>query len=128
MGQAVSRVAQYRSMIDRTKQKYKESKTALMREKEQQQETEKTIRRLNQVGQILQVVVSSIQNEVHKEISNIVTRCLQAVFSDDSYTFKIVFEYKRGRTEARLLFERDGQEFDPLSSTGGGVVDVAAFG
>lgn len=54
------------------------------------------------------------------------TRALEDIF-DDNYEFKIDFECKRGRTEARLLFTRGGKDFDPVGATGGGVVDVASL-
>ena len=38
------------------------------------------------------------------------------------------FDRKRGKTEAQLVFERDGVQLeDPLNEIGGGVVDVAAL-
>src|SRR5690606_22331285 len=55
-----------------------------------------------------------------------VTRCLQSIF-DKPYEFQIKFLQKRGRTEAQMVFVRDGQEIDPLTASGGGVIDVAAF-
>lgn len=75
---------------------------------------------------LLQNVAEAIQQEAHKRISSIVTRCLRSVF-DRPYTFDIQFEQKRGRTEAILSFVRDGMSIDPMSSSGGGVIDVAAF-
>jgi len=57
----------------------------------------------------------------------VVSRCLQTVF-DDPYEFKILFEQKRGRTEAVLTFQRDGLVItDPRNGCGGGAVDVASF-
>jgi ABC-type thiamine transport system ATPase subunit len=55
-----------------------------------------------------------------------VTRCLSAVF-EEPYEFKILFVQKRGRTEAKMIFERNGHEVDPLTASGGGVVDLAAL-
>ncbi len=75
---------------------------------------------------IAQVVAQQVQQEAHNQIAGVVTKCLEAVF-DEPYEFKIHFEKKRGRTEASLIFERDGLEIDPLTASGGGVVDVAAF-
>lgn len=75
---------------------------------------------------IAQLVAQSVQQQAHKRISAVVSRCLGAVF-DDPYEFKIKFEQKRGKTEAVLVFVRDGVEHDPLTSSGGGAVDVAAF-
>ena len=45
-----------------------------------------------------------------------------------SYSFHIAFEQKRGKTEARLVFTKEGMEIDdPRDESGGGVVDVASF-
>jgi len=76
--------------------------------------------------EIIQNVASEIQEAAHKNIAAIVSRCLSAIF-DEPYTFKIHFERKRGKTEARLAFERGTVEVDPMTASGGGVVDVAAF-
>jgi len=76
--------------------------------------------------QLLQTAAQAVQQQAHKKIAAVVTRCLETVF-DEPYEFKIHFERKRGRTEARLVFERDGYEIDPITASGGGVIDVAAF-
>lgn len=75
---------------------------------------------------LVQEVSEKVQEQAHRQISSIVSSCLEAVF-EQPYTFKILFEKKRGKTEARLIFERDGHEIDPISSSGGGVIDVASF-
>lgn len=67
-----------------------------------------------------------IQSRVHARISSVVTKCLSAIF-DDPYQFQIQFESKGGRTEAKILFVRNEIGVDPLTASGGGVVDVAAF-
>jgi DNA repair exonuclease SbcCD ATPase subunit len=81
---------------------------------------------VEQARALVQGVAQQIQQQAHTRIASVVCRCLEAVF-DDPYEFKINFEQKRGRTEAQLVFVRDGVEIDPLSAAGGGVVDVAAF-
>ena len=73
-----------------------------------------------------QAVGQAVQESAHAQISAVVSRCLAAVF-DDPYEFQVRFEQKRGRTEAQLLFLRNGEALDPLSAAGGGAVDVAAF-
>lgn len=75
---------------------------------------------------IIQQVGQAIQQEAHDRLAGVVSRCLETVF-DEPYEFKIIFERKRGQTEARLVFIRDGLEINPLDAAGGGVVDVAAF-
>lgn len=75
---------------------------------------------------LLQGVAVAVQREAHKNIASVVSRCLEAVF-DDPYRFRIDFTEKRGRTEAEMMFDRNGEIVDPLSAAGGGVVDIAAF-
>lgn len=76
--------------------------------------------------EIAQAVAQGIQEQAHEKIAGVVTSCLQMVF-DKPYVFKIIFTKKRGRTEAELVFMKNGMEVDPLTASGGGVVDVAAF-
>lgn len=94
------------------------------RESYKQAKREVTIAEASQ--QILQEAAQQVQEQAHDQIATLVSRCLKAVF-DDPYEFKITFEKKRGRTEARLSFVRDGMEISPLRASGGGVVDVASF-
>jgi DNA repair exonuclease SbcCD ATPase subunit len=76
--------------------------------------------------EILQLVAQAVQQRAHEKISAVVSSCLRTVFQDP-YEFHIEFERKRGRTEARMRFIRRDLSVDPLSASGGGVVDVAAF-
>lgn len=81
-----------------------------------------------QAQEILQHLAQAIQQQAHRRIADVVTTCLRTVFGDTAYTFKIEFERKRGRTEARLRFLRGELDIDPISASGGGMIDVAAFG
>lgn len=83
--------------------------------------------RAQDAQEILQRVAQAVQQQAHNRISEVVSSCLRAVFPDDPYEFKIVFERKRGKTEANLRFTRRGLDVDPLTASGGGVVDVASF-
>lgn len=76
--------------------------------------------------EVLQLLAQAVQQKAHERICHVVSSCLSAVF-DDPYQFHIEFERKRGRTEAALRFRRRGLEVDPLTASGGGVVDVASF-
>jgi len=81
--------------------------------------TEEAVRLAQQVAQ-------AIQQQAHDRIAEVVSRCLTAVF-DEPYTFILQFERKRNRTEANMLFEREGMRVDPMTASGGGVIDVASF-
>lgn len=75
---------------------------------------------------IIQQTAKLVQEAAHRQFATIVTRCIAAVYKEP-YEFRIEFVRKRGRTEAKLQFYRDGELFNPLLESGGGVVDVAAF-
>jgi len=78
---------------------------------------------------ITQQIAQAIQQQAHKRIAGVVSKCLEAVFTgEDRYGFKIHFDRKRGRTEARLVLTKNKHEIeDPLDFDSGGVCEVAAF-
>ena len=78
---------------------------------------------------IAQQIAQTIQQQAHNRIAGVVSKCLEAVFvGEDVYGFKIHFDRKRGRTEARLVLTKNGNEIDdPLDFDSGGVCEVAAF-
>lgn len=75
---------------------------------------------------VVQAVAQTVQQRAHSKICAVVTRSLRCVFGEE-YEFKIDFVRKRGKTEAVLSVVKDGNEIDPMTGSGGGVVDVAAF-
>ncbi len=75
---------------------------------------------------VAQEVAQQTQEELEYQISTLVTNALASIFPDP-YEFRVAFEIKRGKTEAVLYFARDGEEIDPLTASGGGVVAVASF-
>lgn len=77
--------------------------------------------------EVFQQVAQQVQQRAHDQIATVVTRCLASIFEEDYYSFKILFERKRGRTEARLIFLRGNKEYTPTIASGGGVIDVAAM-
>lgn len=75
---------------------------------------------------IAQEIAKQVQQDAHQKIATIVSKCLSLVFNEP-YEFSIQFETKRGKTDATILLKRGSVSVDPISASGGGVVDVAAF-
>lgn len=118
--QTIKQIVDHRlSMYQAAKEEYRQAKESASRATQE-------LENLRKAQAIAQAVAAEVQSIAHKRIAEVVSRSLEVVF-DEPYKFKILFETKRGKTEARLVFERDGLELDPLSAAGGGVVDVAAF-
>lgn len=81
-----------------------------------------------QAQALAQAVAEEVQVRAHSRIAFVVTRCLRAVYGEGAYEFRVIFEQKRGRTEARLVFvDSEGEELDPTYDTEGGALDVASF-
>jgi len=123
----VSDTHRLRKLLDRKLVEYGHVKDSVRREKECLADAEERLTASVEAQRIIQRVAETVQESAHRQIASVVSRCLQTVFGEDSYEFRITFEKKRGKTEARLSFVRDGVEYDPTEATGGGVVDVAAF-
>ncbi len=76
--------------------------------------------------QVAQEVAEQVQQRAHEQIAGVVSRCLESVFTDDDYGFKIRFDKKRGRTEAVLILIKNGHEVEnPLDGDSGGVCEWA---
>ena len=75
---------------------------------------------------ILQTTAKKTQQQLEYSISELVTLSQQAVFKDP-YALRLIYEMKRNKTEAQLLFERDGNQIKPLEESGYGPVDIANF-
>jgi len=119
----------YRQKMDRLIIRHKMLTEKIKEEREELVNLDQSLTQSQEAQGILQAAAEILQNTAHRRIAGIVTRSLQAVFGDgqDPYEFVIQFERKRGRTEATLGFKRDGEVVDPMSASGGGVVDVASF-
>jgi DNA repair exonuclease SbcCD ATPase subunit len=74
----------------------------------------------------IQSVAQETQSQLRIHISSIVSMALDSIF-EEPYKFDINFVIKRGQTEASIKFKKDGNEIDPMSASGGGPVDIAAF-
>lgn len=112
----LDRLIAERGYIQRTLKKHKKSLKV----------ARKYLKACEEARTIAQEVARAVQERTHEKIAGVVTRCLRAVFPNP-YEFKIVFESKRGKTDARMVFTRDGKEFDPADGVGGSVLDVASF-
>lgn len=76
---------------------------------------------------IIQTVAQSTQSELEYHISELVTLALAGVFPDPP-RLCVDFVMKRNKTEADIYFDRgDAEKIDPLSASGGGLVDIASF-
>jgi len=88
--------------------------------------SESYLRALEQAQLFLQKIAQDTQNQLRFHIKDIVQLCLDTIWPGE-VQFDVLFEIKRGKTEAKLVFTVDGEEVDPLDADGGGLVQIAAF-
>ena len=120
-------IDRYRQSVQRLEHQHQLSKAQVQQETEARGQAQAELNTMTEAQGIIQSIAQTIQQQAHRQIAEVVTRCLNAVF-DDPYEFEIKFERKRGKTEAKLVFVRDGLELDdPLNEAGGGPIDVAAL-
>ena len=84
------------------------------------------VTRYEQAKEIIRQVGLKTQQQLQVHISNITSLALEAVFNDP-YKLVVEFIQRRNKTECDLYFEKKGNKVDPLTASGGGVVDVASF-
>ncbi len=111
---------QRKGACEKVKQDLRETKRELKRQELRLHQTEKALEIAKQVG-------LKTQQELEFHISNLVSAAISSVFPDNPYKFRVQFIERRGHTECDLRLERDGELLDPLSSAGGGVVDITAL-
>lgn len=83
---------------------------------------------LEQAQVFLQKVAQATQEKLKFQVEDVVNLALDTCFPNE-YEFKIDFEILRGKTEAKLVFlsKKTNKEIDPMTASGGGVVDLTSF-
>lgn len=75
---------------------------------------------------ILMQIAQLWRNRELDEVHGLTTAALRAVF-EEPYEFKFREEEKRGQVELTPVVIEDGEEFDPKTAQGGGIVDVLSL-
>ena len=118
----------------------KQLRTILEQQKGQRTQIEKSVTELTseiqkqkrdlirheQAREVIREVGMKTQQQLSFHISDITSLALEAVFPDP-YTLEVEFIQRRNKTECDLYFVRDNQRIDPLTASGVGAVDIAAF-
>lgn len=75
---------------------------------------------------IMQQAAVLSQEHLASHLSGIVTQAIQAVIQKP-YEFVCEFVERRGATEADMYLMKNGERYEILDSTGGGLADVCSF-
>lgn len=119
-------VSDFEQALERLKGRYQQIGEELRKARLEARALRKQAETARLARVIIQEVGQQTQAQLSYHLSDLISAAMQDVF-DDPYKLKVEFVVRRNKTECDLLFERDGQVFDPMSSSGGGPLDVAAF-
>jgi len=81
----------------------------------------------NEARDVANAAMMATQTKVKEFIEEIVSLAIQAVFGSD-YRFIVNYQIKRGKSEAYLFVEKNGELRNIEDDEGGGMADVAALG
>ena len=122
----MSSIQHLRNHLEQQKGKKAQIQKSITSLQQSTKEKKKDLRRHEQAREVIREVGLKTQSQLSFHISDITSLALDAVFNDP-YALVAEFVQRRNKTECDLYFERDGNRVDPLSASGGGAVDVAAF-
>ncbi len=122
----MSKLQLIRNKLEQQKGQKIQIEASIIRVTQEIKERKKDLRRHEQAREVIRTVGLKTQEQLQYHISDITSLALEAVFKNP-YELVAEFVQRRNKTECDLLFERDGERLDPLSASGGGTVDVAAF-
>ena len=71
------------------------------------------------------MIALETQEQLKFHLTDIVNLCIATCFPD--IVFDIDFDVKNNRTIAELVYKSNGYTIDPMSSSGGGLVDLTSF-
>ncbi len=122
----MSKLQLIRNSLEQQKGQKIQIETTITRTEQEVKVCKKDLRRHEKAREIIRIVGLKTQQQLQYHISDITSLALEAVFPKP-YTLVAEFVQRRNKTECDLFFSRDDNKVDPLSASGGGAVDVAAF-
>lgn len=121
-------VSKIKSLFEQSKGMKKQIELNLENDKNNLSKLNTRIKLLEEAQTFLQKVATDTQSELKIQIEDIVNLALETVFPGE-YSFQVLFNISRGKTEAELLFldQKTGRQIDPMNASGGGVIDLTSF-
>ena len=115
-----------RTRLERQRGKKIQIEATIATKEESLQTLQRQFKRHEKAREIIRTVGLQTQQQLQFHISDVTSLALESVFNDP-YQLKVDFVQRRNKTECDLLFIKGDSEMDPLTASGGGAVDVAAF-
>lgn len=115
-----------KSEFDRRKGKQEQLQSNFEKVKQEIRKGKKKLINEEKALTIVKLVGLETQKTLQYHISDITSLALESVF-EDPYKLTIDFVERRNKSECDIMFDKNGEKVNPLSASGGGAVDIAAF-
>lgn len=115
-----------RTWLDKQKGKKEQINLDIKRLRTEIKEKQAELVNVEKAHEIIKLVGFKTQQSLQYHISDITSLAMEAVIPDP-YKLEIVFVERRNKYECDILFSRNDKQLDPMDSSGGGAVDIAAF-
>lgn len=116
----------YRNLLEQKKGRFQQT-TSLISSNQKSLQLLKCHKEDLEAAQALIILVGqATQEELKYHISELVTLALASVF-EEPYELEVDFQQRRNQSECDIWFLREGERVTPMTASGGGAVDVAAF-
>ena len=122
----MGRIQPLRNYLEQQKGKKAQLDQSLLLTRQDIVEKTSSLHLHEQAREVVREVGLKTQQQISFHISDITSLALEAIFKDP-YKLEVEFVQRRNKTECDLFFVRTGERIDPLTASGGGAVDVAAF-
>ena len=122
----MANISEFRKILEQRKGRRDQIQDSIQNLEFNIKEKGRELRRHEQARSIVQEVALKTQKQLSYHISEITSLALNTIFPEP-YALEADFVQRRNKTECDLFFVRNDERVDPLSASGGGAVDVAAF-
>lgn len=120
------RTKELRKKIERLKGNKEQIQKDLSSLKKGKRLSERALKKHEKAKEVIREIGLKTQQQLQYHIGDITSLALESVFPNP-YQLELEFIQRRNKTECDIYFSKDDKRTDPLSASGGGVVDIAAF-
>ena len=120
------RIQSLRNTLEQQKGKKSQIETNINTTKSQIESLEQDLIDHEEAREVMRQVALETQAKLQYHIGDVTSMAMEAVF-DDPYMVQVEFVQRRNKTECDIHFVKEGEQMDPMSSSGGGPVNVASF-
>ena len=122
----MNRIQQLRNQLEKEKGKQSQIQNDINDLHSKRRHAKRQLNDTDKALEIVKIVGLKMQQQLQFHISNLTSMAMESVFNEP-YELLVEFVERRDKTECDLLFLREESKLDPLSSSGGGALDVASF-